>query len=166
MQGRLRNSQGWSIYYEVLAQLSVRDTSALPMVTLFYCCFCSLYQMLNSFAAAMWALRFDNSGWHFPGCGCVINLTKFTSRLVSPWEIGHRFHLALSLLFSLSVQHPVPYNTWQLKEIHYSEEVSDVESAPRTVPKTSCEPEQPSREKQSTEHTQWSNLVTKLMEIT
>lgn len=107
--------------------------------------FCSLCQMLNSFAAAMWALRFDNSGWHFPGCGCVINLTKFTSRLFSAWDIGHRFHLTVSLLFSLPVQHPVPYNTWQLKEIHYSEEVSDVESAPRTVPKTSCEPEQPSR---------------------
>lgn len=43
------------------------------------------------------------------------------------------------------------YNTWQLKEIHYSEEVSDVESAPWTVPKTSCEPEQQSQGE--TEHT-------------
>lgn len=113
--------------------------------------FWSLYQMLNSFAAAMWSHRFDNSSWHFPGCACVINLTKFTSRLFSAWEIGHKFHLEVSLLFSLSVQHPVAYNTWQLKEIHYSEEVSDVESAPWTVPKTSCEPEQQSQGE--TEHT-------------
>lgn len=99
----------------------------------------------------MWSHRFDNSSWHFPGCACVINLTKFTSRLFSAWEIGHKFHLKVSFLFSLSVQHPVAYNTWQLKEIHYSEEVSDVESAPWTVPKTSCEPEQQSQGE--TEHT-------------
>lgn len=66
----------------------------------------------------------------------------------------------------ISAQHPVPYNTWQLKEIHYYKEVSDVESAPRTVPKTSCEPEQLSRGE--TEHRAYGNdeiWVTKLMKI-
>lgn len=36
----------------------------------------------------------------------------------------------------------MPYNIWQLRGIHCYKEASDVESAPRTVPKTSCEPEQ------------------------
>lgn len=122
---------------------TVRDTR----LCLWWLCLIAsfLYQMLNSFAAAMWNHRFDNSRRCFPGCGCVINLTKFISRLFSAWEIGHKFHLEVSLLFSLSVQHPALHNTWQFKEIHYSEEVSDVESAPWTVPNTSCEPEQQSQ---------------------
>lgn len=49
--------------------------------------------------------------------------------------------LGLPFIFK-SAQHPVPYNTWQLKEINFYKEISDVESASQTVPETSCEPEQ------------------------
>lgn len=66
----------------------------------------------------------------------------------------------------ISAQHPVPYNTWQLKENQYYKEVSDVESAPRTVPKTSCEPEQLSHgEKEQRAYSSDEIWVTKFTRI-
>lgn len=166
MQERLSNFPRCSIYYGVLAQRSVRHTSALPMVTLSLY-FCSLYKdgellCCCDVISQIWQVQLTLHRLLLCDKPDKVHLKAFSC-------LGNRSQVSpqgLPFIF-ISAQHPVTYNIWQLKEIRYYKEVSDVESAPRTVPKTSCEPERLSHgETEHRAHSSDEIRVKKLMKIT